>query len=560
MEDNQSVKDCAFFGIIFLCAAWQVGVAILGVLFYFICRGIKIHTYVLALIGVTLMLFGWVLVDLYKEVKFMQFLLEGFRENWIFLRLLTKYNLQLALYYLLKFSWSYLIAFPVLIAAILQGMSELFSSVHAKELKRMSRGKHAAPVKINQRLVSKELEKLKDENYEGTLLGISLQTYRPLIVPDYYVNQIVLVLGTTGSGKTITLDRFSKRPISRGYPLLFVDGKPSRDHVNDLWQLAKNYDRPFFGLNCGNSAYYNYLSGNSYTELKDKIITLKDQWESDYYRTVAEDYLQTTLEVLIKTGQRVDLKAIAQCLDFDNLALLVKKSKNQYLMDKIKSLQKYDRQALTGLQAHLNLLINSELGEYLLYHPEAFTLKQVIEQKGVAYFALPALKFPSFAKVLGKLIINDIKSAIEPLENNQPIFIIFDEFSVFAGEQVLNLVNMGRSKGVHAIFGTQGLADLKKVDDNFESQLLNCVNTVICHRLNHQESAESVSKWIGTHDSYDVTAVVNLKVSPSNLGSLSKNKAFIVHPDEIKQSLNTGEAYFATKAGKFIVDKLKVKM
>jgi len=35
------------------------------------------------------------------------------------------------------------------------------------------------------------------------------------------------------------------------------------------------------------------------------------------------------------------------------------------------------------------------------------------------------------------------------------VFMIFDEFSVFAGGQVLNLVNMGRGKGVHAVFGTQ---------------------------------------------------------------------------------------------------------
>ncbi len=78
---------------------------------------------------------------------------------------------------------------------------------------------------------------------------------------------------------------------------------------------------------------------------------------------------------------------------------------------------------------------------------DAFNLKNIIENKGIAYFALPALKFPSFARVLGKLGIKDIKSVIEPLEGSQPIFVI-DEFSIFAGEQVINLVNMGRGKDV----------------------------------------------------------------------------------------------------------------
>ena len=33
---------------------------------------------------------------------------------------------------------------------------------------------------------------------------------------------------------------------------------------------------------------------------------------------------------------------------------------------------------------------------------------------------------------------------------------------------MLNLLNMGRGKGIHAIFGTQGLADLEKVDVIFK--------------------------------------------------------------------------------------------
>lgn len=134
-----------------------------------------------------------------------------------------------------------------------------------------------------------------------------------------------------------------------------------------------------------------------------------------------------------------------------------------------------------------------------------------------------------------------------------------NEFSVFAGDQVLNLVNMGRGKGVHAVFGTQGLADLSDVSPVFVNQVLNCVNTLICHRLNDAESAEQVSSWIGTHDAFDVTAQLNMQENGKSLGSVKRNKAFIVHPDEIKQNLNAGEAFFVTKADHFLSDKIKVK-
>src|SRR5262249_35680533 len=144
--------------------------------------------------------------------------------------------------------------------------------------------------------------------------------------------------------------------------------------------------------------------------------------------------------------------------------------------------------------------------------------------------------------------------------NNQDkkIFTIFDEFSVFAGEQVLNLVNMGRGKGVHAIFGTQGLADLDRVDNIFKNQVMNCVNTLICHRLNDGESAEAVSNWIATENVFNVTAQLNLRESDGGMGSVRVSKEYIVHPDEIKKGLRVGEAIYVTKIGKFKNDRMKV--
>jgi type IV secretory pathway TraG/TraD family ATPase VirD4 len=241
--------------------------------------------------------------------------------------------------------------------------------------------------------------------------------------------------------------------------------------------------------------------------------------------------------------------------------MLVREIKDPLLMKKVCSLERYDRKDITGLQAHLNILLYSELGAYFEKNEMTFTLPQAIQQNAVVYFALPALRFPSFSKVLGKLVINDLKAVIDRNSNsNQRIFTVFDEFSVFAGEQVLNLVNMGRGKGVHAIFGTQGLADLDKVDVTFKNQVLNCVNTLICHRLNDKDSAEGVANWIGTKDVFTVTAQLNVKECDAAMGSVKRNKEFVIHPDAIKRGLQTGEAFYITKVGRFFQEKIKVKL
>jgi len=156
-------------------------------------------------------------------------------------------------------------------------------------------------------------------------------------------------------------------------------------------------------------------------------------------------------------------------------------------------------------------------------------------------------------------VINDIKAVIDRnREYSGPVFTVFDEFSVFAGDQVLNLVNMGRGKGIHAIFGTQGLADLEKVDVSFKNQVLNCVNTLICDQLNDQDSAEAVANWVGTKDVFTVTAQLNMKESDGGLGSVRVNKEYIVHPDSIKQELKTGEVFYVTKVEEFRSDQVRV--
>jgi len=183
-----------------------------------------------------------------------------------------------------------------------------------------------------------------------------------VVIPDRYINQIALVLGTTGSGKTVTLQRFYQRAMMQKYPLIIIDGKPDVGNINLLTELAKRYNRRFIGFNCGNYLPYDTLAHGNFTELKDKIICLKDVWENDYYRSIAEDYLQTTFEVLLKSGGDLDLKRVVDCLTYSKLKLLATVTKDAALIDRVKELKNYKRKDITGLQAHLNILINSELG------------------------------------------------------------------------------------------------------------------------------------------------------------------------------------------------------
>src|SRR5665213_3135707 len=121
----------------------------------------------------------------------------------------------------------------------------------------------------------------------------------------------------------------------KGYPLIIVDGKPDAENIRWLTNLAEQYGRKFFGFNCGNNLPYDPLANGGHTELKDKIISLKDEWSSDYYRSIAEDYLQTTFEVLLRSKKDFDLRMVVDCLNYENLSVLVRELKDQDLMKRV---------------------------------------------------------------------------------------------------------------------------------------------------------------------------------------------------------------------------------
>lgn len=547
-------RQCLLMLVFGLTFIWQSIVAVIGLGFFLLVKKYPPFRWWMALsIGAMIAMITFY----FSSVTFVTLVHNGLNSNITFWRQLFNNEWLNAL---ASLQLSYLLGYPILMAGVLSTIDLIPGSPYENEINALNQGQHNKLPEKSEKDIAIALKKIRDEEHDGTVLGISKYTGKCSVIADRDINQVLLVLGTTGSGKTITLRRFYQRAITKGYPLIIVDGKPDSENIAWLMRLAEDHGRQFLGFNCGNRLPYDPLANGGYTELKDKIISLKDEWSSDHYRSIAEDYLQATFEVLLRSKKEFDLKRVVQCLNFTDLILLAREINDPDLMKRVKSLEQYDRSDITGLQAHLNILIHSELGQYFEKNESTFNLADAIQKNAVVYFALPALRFPSFSKVLGKLVINDLKAVIDRHNSNgKRIFTVFDEFSVFAGEQVLNLVNMGRGKGVHAIFGTQGLADLERVSGMFKSQVLNCANTLICHQLNDQESAEGVANWVGTKDVFTVTAQINIKQRDAAMGSVRRNKEFIVHTDDIKQGLQVGEVFYITKVGRFLKDKVRIK-
>ncbi len=180
---------------------------------------------------------------------------------------------------------------------------------------------------------------------------------------------------------------------------------------------------------------------------------------------------------------------------------------------------------------------------------QVLSLKAVLERKGVAYIALSSLSYPEVAGVMGRLILNDLKTSLDPL-NPRKVLLIVDEISTLVSTQFLNFLDQGRYVGLLIILTAQSVADLgQKIQGNanlFIRQILSNCNVFVVHRINDHEDAELLASILGTSLEIDYTAQVAEFGAETGLGSATLVHEYLAHPDQIK-SLSRGEALLLDK-------------
>lgn len=410
-------------------------------------------------------------------------------------------------------------------------------------------------------------QKITDKNFKKVdittnAVGISYYDRGLRYLTDDALNRMLLALGTTGAGKTIFFRNLYGRNILNRKVTVVVDGKPDPKNIKFLQDLAERNNVPFYGFNCANNLGYDFLNNGTPTEIKDKIIGLKNEadWDSDYYKTQAETYLQTALEILKNIKGTITLDDVIDSMDYESLKCILPSDLEDKTLRKINRISNIKTEDIKGIQNQLTLLANSDMGNFLSSgEGETFTLLEAIDEGAFVYFALPALKYPSFAKILGKLVVNDLKTALYQKNIDIPVFSFFDEFGVFAGEQVLNLVNQGRGLGLHSAFGTQSLADLSRLAGNdFLEAFMGNINTIVLLRVNDNKTTSYLSDWIGKEEVQEYQAHIrdNRHVD-YDTGTVKMVEKHIIKPSEM-QRLKDGDAYFITKLGGFGLDKVRI--
>jgi len=463
-----------------------------------------------------------------------------------------------------------LLTFPLGVTmGVVMSLLKLGSQGLADELKLLAQGKPArAPKFVSAPRLEKSLARVNNVQYgEGSVLGVNRVTGEPVVLSDADANLHTLAVGTTGSGKTTAILNIIESAVMRRMPLIYVDGKGDLPLARRIERFTRQHGVPFslFSM-VGESDRYNPLASGGYTAKKDRVIELRT-WSEDHYRKIAEGYLQVVFYVLEACDVALDLSQLARHMLPDELYQLVRekvtsKDVREELVTLIEPLEDMQRD-IQSLLAEIQNMARSEIGHLFdcQGRNDVIDLSKPMPQGGVIYFALQPLAFPAYAQTLGKLIINDLKSlAASRLvqDNAKPLYTIFDEFSVFAGEQIVHLINQGRGAGIHAVLSTQSLSDIERAGGRaLLGQVLNNTNNYLVQRQNNPADADELAHVIGTESQVTVTAQVDATQGPSGAGSARRTRLFRAHPDEIKE-LGMGEAIFVNKR-RFKMQKIQIR-
>ncbi|MFZ1926018.1 MAG: type IV secretion system DNA-binding domain-containing protein [Solirubrobacteraceae bacterium] len=324
-----------------------------------------------------------------------------------------------------------------------------------------------------------------------------------------------LVVGATGSGKTVTETWLVTRAIEAGLGAVVIDPKGDVRMLEHLVEAAHFAGREFIEWTPTGPSVYNPFGHGGASEIADKALA-GERFTEPHYQRQAQRYLGYAVRALRSAGTTVSLPALVKQLDPAQLEVLARtlpEAQADATLDYLESLTARQRTDLGGVRDRLAIMAESDVAPWLdpeTINAQTFDLLNAVKERAVVYFNLKADALPLLARMLGVAIVQDLQTTMAALQASPiPTVVVIDEFAAIAAEQVVHLFGRARSAGLNLLLGTQELSDLRlEGRKQLLEQVLGNLSAIIAHRQVVPESAELIGQlggsrgvWRATHTS-----------------------------------------------------------
>ncbi|HEU0251177.1 MAG TPA: type IV secretion system DNA-binding domain-containing protein [Solirubrobacteraceae bacterium] len=351
-----------------------------------------------------------------------------------------------------------------------------------------------------------------------------------------------LVLGATGSGKTVTQTWILCSAIEAGLGAVVIDPKGDPRMREQLAAAASQCGREFVKWTPAGPNVYNPFGHGSASEIADRALA-GERFTEPHYQRQAQRYLGYAVRALRCAEITVSLSELVDQLDptsLEELAQRLPRKQADATTHYLTRLSARQRSDLSGVRDRLAILAESDLAQWL--DPATpgqivFDLLSAMRRRAVVYFALEVDSWPLLARMLAAAIVGDVRGAMSALQHSPvPTVVAIDEFAAVAADQVAHLFGRARSAGISLLLGTQELSDLR-LDERVQlrDQVLGNLSSLIAHRQVVCESAELVANLAGSRGVW--------RTSQTAVGgwTRSRSSAALLAPERIR-SLAAGEA------------------
>lgn len=345
-----------------------------------------------------------------------------------------------------------------------------------------------------------------------------------------------LIVGASGSGKTITLLSLMMNDIKNGMPVIVIDFKRSPEMASKLAAWTQEAGGNFYHFvngsrksydvknSPGQSSYDPLLNGSA-TAKADMVLGMR---EYDTASAVYKAAMQQLLQVLFSMLKYADrskapsidwagggIAQVASAVTEGNIIELADACVNTPIQNQAEAIatqakgKTQIRHAMEELQGQMRTIVASEYGRWLRRDEGGrnIDLFELTKGKGnVILFSLNSDAEPDFARYVGAMILSDLTGVSAKRRNGKltnQVNVYVDEFQAVPPTSVTSLLEKSRESRVAMTLAQQSFEQIIAASErNGEAYLLSILDTCsnfIVHNGATEDSAERLSKILGKH-------------------------------------------------------------
>ncbi len=408
-------------------------------------------------------------------------------------------------------------------------------------------------------------------NKENTFLGLDAEQHNEgvIAIPDIQRSQHLQILGMTGTGKTagvflplIYQDALKNRPV------IILDAKGELSSINQLNAMLESVGRAddfllFSLVHKNRSCTYNPLYVG---ECDPQIVidaffnNFKD--ENSFYRETAKTIFTNAFYILHSLNKPFTVMDVYAYLtntacrnQVDQQVQGMGEKATLYLkllhtmLSRLEEQYKGWEHVITGfnnyLLAHKDDILND--------HDSDIILTDAIRQRKIVYFQLPTNAYPIQAVSIARMVQANLRYISSLIQTGQMpkdilVSVIIDEYSSFAEESFVEVLNKARSSGMMVTIAHQSLSDLRAISETFMKRIDENTLNKLYLKQTDPELCELIAKSMGTYVHEEKT----YRMTGGRFGNQiysgdSSNRIvneFYFPPDKVKRLHKYGQGYF----------------